>query len=259
MANLAYWKERTKIDYFTHFIQTYILFNAWYRGTYGSSKREFEILDEIKLQPNTIRSRIVPLLSDLNDEEGHQLRAHVALLHQRLESNHLHDKYRKRITCTCVGLGDNPHTHQTGNYSGITYEVDARKPKAIKIIVTKSWGIAFDYIQITGYNWQDVENHQDFHMLSGTQVGTLRQYYERANPRLTTNLLDLKGGEYLSFGTYQFCRNPEHIFAGLVGIIYDLRNLLFHGELVPVDEYNETYGAAYHVLKQFVKNIPDTV
>ena len=260
MANLAYWKERTKIDYFTHFIQTYILFNAWYRGTYTSLKQEREILDEIKFKPNLIRNRMVPMLEDLGDAEAHQLRSQVALLHQRLETMHLHDKDGQRITCKRVGLGMNPQLRQTGSYSGISYEVNCSNRKAIRSVVTKANGyVAFDCTQTDGYNWQTVEAHSDFTHLSGTQASQLQNHYRRANPRLTTDLLDLNGGTHIPFGTYQFCANTEHIFAGLIGIIYDLRNLLFHGELVPADNYNETYGAAYHVLQQFVKNIPDTV
>jgi hypothetical protein len=49
--------------------------------------------------------------------------------------------------------------------------------------------------------------------------------------------------------------NREAIFAGLVEILYSMRNLLFHGELVPDPEANRTYEPAYHLLRHLTRCI----
>ena len=54
---------------------------------------------------------------------------------------------------------------------------------------------------------------------------------------------------------YKFIRDPGAIFAGLVEVLYSMRNLLFHGELVPDPQANNTYEPAYHLLRYLIATI----
>jgi hypothetical protein len=55
--------------------------------------------------------------------------------------------------------------------------------------------------------------------------------------------------------SYRFVRDTPAIFAGVVDVLYAMRNLLFHGELVPDPQSNRTYQPAYHLLRHMIRTI----
>jgi hypothetical protein len=54
---------------------------------------------------------------------------------------------------------------------------------------------------------------------------------------------------------YHFVKDKAAIFAGLIEILYSMRNMLFHGELVPDSQANRTYEPAYHLLRQLIATV----
>ena len=40
---------------------------------------------------------------------------------------------------------------------------------------------------------------------------------------------------------------------GLIEVLYNLRNALFHGEINPNGDANKVYGAAYHILRSVIE------
>ena len=54
------------------------------------------------------------------------------------------------------------------------------------------------------------------------------------------------------FGQIMFIKNSENIAKGIIEVIYNLRNSLFHGELIPNKEANKIYGAAYKILRELI-------
>ena len=54
---------------------------------------------------------------------------------------------------------------------------------------------------------------------------------------------------------YNFVNDCAAIFAGLVEVFYSMRNLLFHGELVPDTQANRTYEPAYHLVRHLTRCI----
>jgi hypothetical protein len=57
----------------------------------------------------------------------------------------------------------------------------------------------------------------------------------------------------LTMDAYRFVKAPAKVFAGMVGILYDLRCLLMHGELVPDSRSNRTYEPAYHLVRAMIR------
>ena len=52
---------------------------------------------------------------------------------------------------------------------------------------------------------------------------------------------------------YRFTADKNALFAGLIEILYSMRNLLFHGEVVPDEVTNQTYEPAFHLLRSLMK------
>jgi hypothetical protein len=59
----------------------------------------------------------------------------------------------------------------------------------------------------------------------------------------------------LVMDSYHFVKDKAAIFAGLIEILYSMRNMLFHGELVPDPQTNRTYEPAYHLLRHLIATI----
>ena len=59
----------------------------------------------------------------------------------------------------------------------------------------------------------------------------------------------------MKIDTYYFMNDRSAVFAGLIEILYSLRNLLFHGELVPDPDSNRTYEPAYHLPRHLTRCI----
>ena len=64
-----------------------------------------------------------------------------------------------------------------------------------------------------------------------------------------------QGTNYINIAGIHFVNDTEKIAKALIEIIYSLRCLLFHGELVPREEYNKIYESAYYILRVFLEAI----
>ena len=65
----------------------------------------------------------------------------------------------------------------------------------------------------------------------------------------------LKGRETTSVecGRFYFVPNAVKVAQGLIEVLYNLRNALFHGEINPNGDANKVYGAAYHLLRRVIE------
>jgi hypothetical protein len=80
--------------------------------------------------------------------------------------------------------------------------------------------------------------------------------YRQANPfRFRSLIADASATSSLKMDSYKFVDDRAAIFAGSIDILYAMRNLLFHGELVPDSQANRTYEPAYHLLRHLIKTI----
>ena len=73
-------------------------------------------------------------------------------------------------------------------------------------------------------------------------------------PTEEVNLLSVSASEYYEIGQFRFIKNEKHIFQALIETIYDIRCLLFHGDIEP-EENADIYEQAYYIVKYFVEKI----
>ncbi len=59
----------------------------------------------------------------------------------------------------------------------------------------------------------------------------------------------------LKIGNYNFVNDSELIAKAIITIIYNLRNSLFHGQLVPDRNTQLVYEPAYHILRMLVLSL----
>jgi hypothetical protein len=259
--NSQRWLDLSEVDYLGHFVKGWLAFNAWYRNTSTLSK-DRAIMDEIKWQPNPVRNRLVPLLSS-STEEAEQFRSFIGILHHRLENYHLHSgkgAEKKRITLKEVYLKKNDGISlKSGSKYGMNYSVEpetTRNPMPITCTVTNRHGNQVFCFAQPKYDPIELESNPDFtSSLNATQQGFVKALYQCMNPIIIsdlTNPTNKPEEEPIPIGTYQFYCSKAELFAGVCEVIYQMRNSLFHGELVPSREATACYEPAYHIIRKFL-------
>jgi hypothetical protein len=258
------WLERAEIDYIGPFVKAWAAFNAWYREAFGA-RRDAEGLRFVKERPNPVRASIVPLLRSAgtvghgsivpDDEPAQKFKLLIRDLHVRLDGFHLEmtrAEVVERISFRSVCLGHGPALPQTFEFHGLRYRVEKAQGRWKSSI--RSVGATADVraeIEQDEYDVDGLQGHQRFGCLSSRQQANLAQLYRRCNPRPLTDCFDGDGDRIVA-GDIEFRCTDDQLFAGLIEIIYAMRNLLLHGELQPHEQAFAAYEPAYRILMRFL-------
>lgn len=255
--NVKQWLEKTDIDYFTHFVKAWIPFNAWYRLNYDALRSERDILDEVKRDGNRILSRIVARLEGA-DPDSEEIRNQIASLHRRLAADPLEGR-TGRLSFERVLIGPSPQRFAERKHGHWFYRVE-RVPNSKNVISTIKSNRGRVQTMITqsdNWNIEEFELLPDYIALGNEDKARLRQCYEAANPFSFASLLAAspRPENAILMDGLHFTDDKEAIFAGLVEILYSMRNMLFHGEIVPDPQTNRTYEPAYHLVRHLTRCI----
>ena len=257
-SNVKRWLEQSDVDYFTHFVKAWIPFNAWYRHTYDNLEHERDILEQIKTDGNKIRTRFKAKIEGA-DPDSEEIRNHIAALHRRLSADPLEDRKKQRISFENVCIGHNPNAKETFLSYGWAYTVERQKKPTKQIVcelINKSGAVTKSIIHPGDWDLDIIQVHTGYLALQPNDRSRMLACYRQANPFHFRNLLaDMADKNPLEMNAYKFARDPAAIFAGVVDVLYSMRNLLFHGELVPDMQANRTYEPAYHLLRHFIAMI----
>ena len=79
----------------------------------------------------------------------------------------------------------------------------------------------------------------------------MKNLYANINPEVYANLMTFSEDE-IECDAYVFRCSSEDLFAGTIEILYAMRCMLFHGELVPSRDAKLCYEPAYRILKHFL-------
>ena len=189
-----------------------------------------------------------------------QARSEIGLLHQRLENFELHsgkEPNKKRITFRNVYLKDNLPSEKSDDRYGILFRVEPLPDRRVPVSVTrKRGGAALLAAQHTKHDAAALAAEPGFQCLSPPQKEVLRRLYEEASPQwfcdLTTYEDPVPNRSVQQCGAYQFRCGKETLFAGLIEVLYEMRNTLFHGELVPTKEAVICYEPAFRLVRRFL-------
>lgn len=256
------WKALADIDYFGMFVKTYIPFNAWMNVSYPSLDSDRAKINAIKNDSNPFRNKICSLLNS-NNQEGSYFRSSIGELHDCLENHYIHNQDR-RISFTSVIIGKNPQNLAEDTYRGIGYRVQYGNGTPgntrTDVLIKNSSGTAILHISQLNYDINELKSHSDFVALKQEdRKNRLLNCYKQVEPYIVkdfTTGFDINDtSKFYQCGNYKFIKEEENIAKGLIEIIYNMRNSLFHGELIPDNEANSTYGAAYKILRLLINAI----
>lgn len=254
------WLDLSEIDYLGHFVRAWLALNAWYRSAYADPQ-DRAIVDNLKWQPNPIRSKHIPLLSAAT-AEGAELRANIGLLHERLENYRIEvgkGADKKPISFGDVYLMTRQMSPQSSNYQNWKYEVKAGAVNgSVETSATDRNGTVRYSLPQSKYDLAGLDSDPKFaQKLNTTQQGRLRSLYVDFSPRLVTDVSQRRVQGYREFhlGAVTFTCPPEELFAATVEVVYQMRCALFHGELIPTKEATACYEPAYRIVRQFLAAI----
>ncbi len=256
VENAEKWKTICRIDYFTYFITAWIAFNAWYKNFYPGTESDAEIINKIKTETNRVRSKIVALVEGTDtDNESRNFKGHLSNLHNQLERVRIENE-ATRITFLELVVDRNTKTSETKTYRRVTYkvEIDPANRKKITCAVTDAASIhRFLKVQNNGYNFAEIEAESTYVALSNEKQIMLKECYKEVNPRKPLCLLVDPGKPHIKIGSYQFVNDSDLIARAVIAVIYNLRNALFHGQIVPEKETQKVYEPAYQILATLVE------
>lgn len=257
-TNKDEWKALADIDYFGMFVKAYIPFNTWLSVNYPTLEMDRAKINAIKRDNNLFRSRIYSLLEN-ESQEGNDFRNAIGELHYLLENNYIYNQDR-RITFSAIVLGRNPDNVYEESYRGIGFRVQygngGSDIHTHSLIKNKRGNAIFTKTQ-ESYNISELKACPDFMNLKEEYKSRLLHCYNMVVSDLKRNLLSgfdtSDSNQFYTIGQFKFVKEKEYIAQGLIEILYNMRNSLFHGELIPNKDVNKTYGAAYKILRELIE------
>lgn len=99
----------------------------------------------------------------------------------------------------------------------------------------------------------DLISQSDFKRLSEPQQSNLKACYEAINPSKPISLLSHDLNNCIQMGNLHFVNDLDKLCKDIIEILYKLRNVLFHGEIIPDFDTNKVYEPAYQILYTLIQ------
>jgi len=272
--NIVGWINKSDIDYTTYFIKAWIPFNAWYDLHYHNQPdkdSDRAKINSIKSDPNPARNGINSYLEN-EGQQSDEFRNYLAGLHHALQQTQL-DGNDGRISFHEIVKEKNAMCEIANEkIQGTSYYLKRDDGRflgevtrlQINLKNKNNQGI-FTY-QHTAYDLANLQENRNYKLLTDPRRENVRLFFEKLEPVVIIDALENNQQEspknYYQCDSYHFKRdvnNPNcfgHIVCrALIETLYQLRNQLFHGELIPNQAVQPIYRNAYFLLKMILEKV----
>ena len=250
------WKQLIDIDYFTHFVKAWVAFNAWYKNHFPETTSDRDAINTIQEQSNNVKHRFKGYLTG-EDENSKIFRQNLGHLKYMLTNQNIENRGKRIYFESFTLTVDRTLLKQEDRKRNIDYfvEVKIRRSEVNEVIakVTKSDGtILLDYAH-SNYDENSLRSDPDFiNKLSLAQQEYIIGCFKRATSHQDVQILASESEDHIDLVSCKFKNDPELIFKLTIEILYNLRNVLFHGQIVPDKQTNKVYEPAYKILKMLL-------
>jgi len=269
--NIRMWIEQSDIDYIGHFIKAWIPFNAWYNDTFSTLNSDRQKISAIKSQNNSVRRGINSLM-EADSQLGKEFKSNISALYYQLQQNQIdgrdgriwfEDSLKEKNSSVLI---DNREFGRDKYYLKRTDGQYLGQVSEMKVIVKKKSDNSpvFTYAH-TDYDIVHLQSFPAYQSLSHTKKEQIRTMFQELKPVRIESLIEFEKKEspinYYECDSYVLRRDATHscysiyVVKALIEIIYQLRNVLFHGELVPNKGAQKVYKEAYLILKMILDKI----
>lgn len=270
--NINRWIDQSNIDYIGYFIKAWIPFNAWYNNSYPHLSQERQKISAVKNDPNTIRNGIHSYMETANIQ-GEEFRSYLSSLYHQLNQTNIEGR-DGRITMDISLNHRNPtdtiNNQDVGHNRYYLLRTDGQRMgqvTAMHVVIKRRSNNAtiFNYSHTT-YDQDHFLGHPDFVVLSPQRREQARLFFQDLVPIKSDSLIENNRQEnplnYYKCDAYNFRRDigfPDcysiHVCKSLIETLYLLRNVLFHGELVPNNDAQKAYKEAYLLLHMLLQKL----
>jgi len=248
-------------DYSMLFIKSYVSLNAWYCNNFpdlGNSDRK--IMSILKTEENIFKTRIISLIEG-NDEESVIFRKNIENLYKYLEKSRVPSNLNK-ISFKEIYFRENPEKILSKIFNNYTYKIEIlqksqAQKNSIKITIVKTITCSSIYsYNHSRYDKTHFERDSDYTKLQPKAKQIIQSLFEEVNPKKKESLiLESKKNSNPKFKETFFIKDNNLIAQSIIEIIYKLRCILFHGEIVPTQENLMIYEPSYYILKSIIKTL----
>lgn len=273
--NIVRWIDQSNIDYTTYFIKAWIPFNAWYDLHYHNQPN----MDSDRAKINAIKNLANPARNGINDyletddQLSNEFKSYLAALHHALRHHQL-DGNDGRISFHEVVKEKNATNVINETFDRTRYFLQRTDGGRLgdvtqmQVIISNQQGNAIFNYQHNGYDLAHLQANQNLQGLSDARRENLRLRFQKLHPIIiidsTQSINDAQENpkNYYKCDSYHFKRDAadahcqSHIVCrAIIETLYQLRNQLFHGELIPSKAALPVYQNAYFLLKMILEKI----
>lgn len=249
-----------EFEYSILFIKAWLPFNAWYCNSYPAlNNNDRRILTEIKTGNTLFKTRIISLLEG-SDEDSIFFKNKLVKLHNQLELCKVPSTSRP-ISFKSINFRDNPATVFNKTFRNYKFKIELITPipphnNKIKIDILNSTNSNVLAYLHTKYDIENLKNNTDFKQLSESNQKTIIDGFEIVNPKIRESLIVTKKNQsFPSIKEVLFINNTDLLAQGIIEILYNLRCILFHGEIQPNKDNLKIYEPAFYMLRLLIKSL----
>lgn len=272
------WIEKAEPDYYTLFIKAWVPFNSWYEHNYSDEDAtpprvsDKDIINYIKNEDNLYLNHIKNLLMG-NTDAALYFKECIANLHYQLE-NHFIPKDEEKISFSSICLGENSITSHSLKINRFTCKAEYKQhqprktPRFIIEVIENKSTRTVARIELFKASIKELHNNPVYLGLeTKLQIGVeacLNEINPKkkenviANAKLNSKRQISKPELYIVIDQTKnlcFIKDVEKVSKSIISIIYQLRCMLFHGELDPTEANSGIYEYAYKIQKILIKEL----
>ncbi|UGS21812.1 hypothetical protein [Flavobacterium cyclinae] len=242
------------------FIKSWLPFNAWYCNNYPHHKnKDRPILEEMKSDNNLFKTRIIALLQN-SDQDSTIFQSNLVKLHNYLESYKVPNAI-ENISFKSLNYRVNPKTSFVKAHRNHNYKVEIITPTPpnnyrIRIDILNAGGSNIFLYNHTKYDKTHLTSDVNFMALSQQKKDVILEGFEAINPKLKESLIVDRKNESLNTISQVLFKNDTLLLSNaIIEILYNIRCILFHGEIQPSKDNLKIYEPAFYMLKQLIKSL----
>lgn len=273
------WVNRATPDYFSMYINAWLPYNAWYMDKFYDDSihrtTDKDIISHIRNSDNRYKTKILALLRG-DDDESRNFKALLGRLHSALELDPIpNNDHRIGFNRTCIITPAGNLFQKMQHFGSYTYKCvyDRSLPrgtKRVKCEVISKKTTRTKYI-VEQNEWDDIEfvKLPDYLSIREDAIrNKLLESYMEINPYKPENIVYVadkrQDGTFIkprrsieinsSAGIY-FVDDCDKVAQVLIQLLYELRCKLFHGEMDPLECFQNIYKCAFEIQLMLIKTL----
>lgn len=264
VTHISKWLQRAEPDYYSMFINAWIPFNAWYVKEYHD-RHDRTCLNQIYSQPNKIKNKIKSYLVE-DDAESVRFRSYVSQLQSELLRHPIPDELP--IDLGNVLKSDNLNSAVQRDYASYKFKWEYFKsgsPKCKCIVTRKITNTTFLTINLSEWDELELSTNSDYLSINNWKIQEkVREFFQEIRPRLPIRTIIPplrsgripKGALVIDKKQQLYCINDKELVSqAIIELLYQLRCMIFHGNIDPTTACGSIYEYAFHILRMIIKEL----